>query len=131
MRDIVFRGMRKDNGEWIYGDLRRWPSGEVGICSNELHRTLLVEPETVGQYIGLEDGKGERVFEGDMMMFYDWEGKEKQAGTVEYGAFNCSCCEGVYGWYLDGGDIRGLEEQDNDYKMYVKGNRHETMKKEG
>lgn len=27
-------------------------------------------------------------------------------GIVEYGEYNCPCCEGVYGWYYDSGDIR-------------------------
>ena len=29
-------------------------------------------------------------------------------GAVKYGNFNCSCCDGVYGWYVDGGDIRDI-----------------------
>ena len=33
-------------------------------------------------------------------------------GIVKYGEFNCSCCEGVYGWYVDGGDIRNIESHE-------------------
>ena len=29
-------------------------------------------------------------------------------GVIKYGKFNCSCCEGVYGWYIDEGDIRNI-----------------------
>ena len=67
MREILFRGKRVDNGDWIYGDLRHWRNGTVGIHSDALQRTLKVIPESVGQDIGLTDKNGYRIFEGDIV----------------------------------------------------------------
>lgn len=67
MREILFCGKRVDNGEWIYGDLRHWPSGNVGIHSEELHHTYYVDPESVGQFTGQHDKNGTRIFEWNIV----------------------------------------------------------------
>ena len=80
MRDILFRGKRTDNGEWIYGDLVHanhrltgarifeiWtpmPDGETD--PNELEYGK-VDPATIGQYTGLTDKNGKMIFEGDVV----------------------------------------------------------------
>lgn len=109
MREILFRGKRTDGSGWIEGDLRRSDFAPISIKQRDvLVAEIEVIPETVGQYTGLKDRNGRRIFEGDILRPYDEDVGEfyGKACVVEYGKFNCSCCDGVYGWYFNEGDIR-------------------------
>ncbi len=66
MRDIQFRGKRKDNGCWVYGNLIMI-RGRAHI--NAVNRTGIVEPDTVGEYTGHDDITGKRIFEGDIIRY--------------------------------------------------------------
>lgn len=68
MREILFRGKgnkKYNDGDWYYGVPIQCDDGDWQICTNCSKRTVIAE--TIGQYTGLTDKKGKKVFEGDIV----------------------------------------------------------------
>lgn len=96
MREILFRGKRIDNGEWITGHLLRYEDGRARINPShtdifcyEADRSTIqtvayeVDPETVGQFTGrADDNNGKKIFEGDVIKEVDAEGIFCDCGVV-------------------------------------------------
>ena len=113
IREVIFRGKRTDCEAWAEGDLLHYESGEMAICkgfsnygyeATEIIGRYKVIPETVGQYTGLTDKNGVRIFEGDIVT--GWFNHEKIVGYIFYGG-NAQFFiqrDGIYGIGLDNSD---------------------------
>ena len=93
-REILYRGARMGDGKFVYGSLVFVKENDKS--ENELPHIVIsygpdtfdwfeVEPETVGQYTGIDDREGEKIFEGDIFKI----GAENNIYTVrfDYGCF--------------------------------------------
>lgn len=72
MREILFRGRgdtKYNDGVWYYGVPIRDFEGDWQICTNNSKR--VVTPETIGQYTGVTDKNGTKIFEGDIVKYKD------------------------------------------------------------
>lgn len=121
MREILFRGKRLDNREWAYGYLvQAVKSTKFWIdcsASDGIVAIHFVEPSTVGQYTGLTDKNGVKIFEGDILRF--------STGTLHEVVFEQRNGHAYFGWVVNGLETWNF---DCDFlrKLEVIGNIHDN-----
>jgi hypothetical protein len=110
MRQIEFRGLRTDGKGWAYGDLLQPHQGnpDTFIAVDNGH-IQPVNPSTVGQFTGLYDRNGVKIFEGD---------KHSDGGVVIWNADDASFC-----WYWEHVETVGMEGESS--WAEITGNIHE------
>lgn len=115
MNNYIFRGKRKNNGEWVYGFYIETVCGteiyeheviEHKDCGSSTHieQRHSVLPETVGMWTGREDKNGVRVFEGDKAKVrYLVDGDEySKITTVKWNSNKCGFSPWTWEYLCEG-----------------------------
>lgn len=88
MREYLFRGKRTDNGEWVEGYLNyNKPRNQYYIMDDVNAFPIPVHKESVGQYTGMNDKNGRKIFERDIIRLDEYIKStfDINDGVVKYG----------------------------------------------
>lgn len=126
-REILFKAKRKDNGEWVEGDLLHTRHGDVVLISDFKDQLFRCDGNTLCQFTGLTDKNGQRIWENDIcnrkekypeIVTYnegDWQldysyvfGKEIDACNLGFYVCERNCVE-VIGNIFDNADLLEVE----------------------
>lgn len=100
MRELLFRGKSLDDDEFVYGNLVQYSNGKKFIHSNgAVSHSIEVDPITIGQFTGITDKNGHKIFEFDIVQDINWAYRK---GIVKFGTGTFD--SGIYeynGWYIE------------------------------
>ena len=148
MREILFRSKRVDNDEWVYGFLV-----EALNCVTDKNETFIIEQdatyftygefacavevktETDGQFTGLCDKNGKKIFEGDIISAVTLDTGKEQRAVIGFGNFIDENNNDEYiGFFIEFDGIKttitqlSMEECKN--RIEVIGNKYDNKEKE-
>lgn len=134
MRDILFKGKRLDNGEWVEGNLifpenfKRSEAFIIPIKFGNIYVQLKegdlgfrywykVQKETLCQFTGLTDKNGKKIWENDIVFVTD---ENDCSGQISTGIGDVIFIEGM--WYIDGRPQEVLYDINKVFQIEVIGN---------
>ena len=133
-RLIEFRGLNKKTNEWVYGDLIHTPERTKRIIWFELKGEMpldvdynsfneVVKTESVGQFTGLIDDYGVKIYEGDLVSIETEDGEY----VLAKGENEVKLIDGNWNPYIELGEFWYTLGQlyDHDVRVKVIGNVHE------
>ena len=125
MREILFRAKRLNNKEWVYGYyVHQFGAHEIRVKKTDEYDNegYHIDPETLGQYTGLTDKNGKKIFEGDILKISEGNDEDDYVIRKVYAYRGVLCVD----YWTPDWDFNALAFLDNDtgYVFEIIGNVH-------
>ena len=124
MREYIFRGKSKATEEWVEGYLTYCPTRKQYYIMGNVHSfPIPVYKESIGQWSGVCDKNGQKIFEGDIIsIMFETDGVDGFSGYSWYESASVVFSEEKHAWIVvfdDGGEEMYLSEYGDMDDIYV------------